>query len=295
MTYEILMPFYGDADYFKIAVKSVLSQDDKDWHLTVIDDHNPDIEPGLWIKTLSDDRITYIRNKQNLGVSKTFNLCLDFASGPYFTIMGCDDVLLPNYVSSLKSLWVHNSGAALIQPGCLVIGANGQVTKPIGDRIKKLLRIAVVRRNHLDAEEKVAASLMSGNWLYFPSISWNNEKLAKNRFDETLSITQDLEFVSKLLVAGNKIAVGDEYVFQYRRHSRSASSSESSINKFQEEAELFRRLGKLFKSRGWSSAESAAKIHLMSRLNAALEFSLALSKFKTDVLAKFWKHFWSFR
>jgi glycosyltransferase involved in cell wall biosynthesis len=79
VTLEIMMPFYGRPDHFRIAVESVLAQTSRAWRLTVVDDVYPDLEPGKWVTGLKDKRITYVRNEKNLGPSLNFNRCLSSA------------------------------------------------------------------------------------------------------------------------------------------------------------------------------------------------------------------------
>nr|WP_281536177.1 glycosyltransferase [Cryobacterium breve] len=95
------MPFYGDPALFRLAVQSVLDQDDPRWRLVVIDDLYPETGPGEWVIGLDEPRITYIRNEVNLGVSGNFRKCTELATAEFTTIVGCDDLLRPNYVSRI--------------------------------------------------------------------------------------------------------------------------------------------------------------------------------------------------
>ena len=102
MTVDILVPFYGDAALLREAVDSVLAQDDPDWRLTVVDDRSPDdAEP--WFATLGDDRVRYLRNPANLGLTANFNRCIDFVEHDLAVLMGCDDRLLPGYVRTVRA------------------------------------------------------------------------------------------------------------------------------------------------------------------------------------------------
>ena len=84
----------------------MLHQSDADWRLLVVDDRYPDRAPGEWVRGLDDARITYTRNEANLGVSGNFRRCIELApSGPYVTMMGCDDLLLEGYVERMHELY----------------------------------------------------------------------------------------------------------------------------------------------------------------------------------------------
>ena len=133
MTVEITMPFYGDPALFKLAVESVLHQSDADWRLLVVDDRYPDRAPGEWVRSLDDPRISYTRNEANLGVSGNFRRCIELASGPYVTMMGCDDLLLEGYVERMHELYRRHPDAAYMQPGVgsSTMQAHGRCPSPI--------------------------------------------------------------------------------------------------------------------------------------------------------------------
>lgn len=125
MTVQILMPFYGRFDHFRVAVESVLGQTDPAWHLIIIDDQNPDLTPGEWARALNDERVKYQRNEMNLGVSGSFRNAARLASGDHAVIMGCDDVMLPNYIARVRALTSRYPDVAIIQPGVEVIDDTG--------------------------------------------------------------------------------------------------------------------------------------------------------------------------
>jgi GT2 family glycosyltransferase len=122
---DVMMPYYGDVPLMQAAVRSVLAQTDQDWHLTVVDDGT---EPGVpeWFAELADPRITYLRNEANLGISANFQKCLELAKRDRLTIMGCDDLLLPNYVAAVRELaasrprawWIRSSGGGTRRRSC---------------------------------------------------------------------------------------------------------------------------------------------------------------------------------
>ena len=85
------------------AVRSVIAQSDPNWRLTVVDDGNADGVPE-WFAGLGDDRVRYLRNERNLGVTGNFNRCLDLVEHELVMLMGCDDLMLPNYVATVLAV-----------------------------------------------------------------------------------------------------------------------------------------------------------------------------------------------
>ena len=106
MTVDILFPYYGDVAMMKQAVLSVVGQTNPDWRMIVIDDGYPDDSIPGWFESLKDERITYMRNEKNLGANGNYRKCLTFVENDLVTVMGADDVMLPNYVQ-----WLVDSAA----------------------------------------------------------------------------------------------------------------------------------------------------------------------------------------
>jgi len=268
MSIEIIMPFYGRPDHFVIAVQSVLDQDDPDWRLTIVDDQYPDPAPGLWAQSIDDDRVHYERNTENLGVAGSFRAAAARATADYVVIMGCDDAMRPRYIRRMRELTADHPNAAIVQPGVEVIDEDGHATRPLGDRVKELSRIRGSKPAVYEGE-KLARSLLQGNWTYFPSICWKVDVLRRHEFRADLDIVLDLALQLEIIIAGGSMLVDDEITFDYRRHSASVSSwTATDGTRFQQEGYLFRESASVLSALGWDSAARAARLHLTSRLNA---------------------------
>src|SRR5512141_1373011 len=76
---DVTLPYYGDVDLMKQAVRSVLGQSYPHWRLIVVDDGYPDPEPARWFGNLRDPRVAYRRNDANLGANGNYRRCLDVA------------------------------------------------------------------------------------------------------------------------------------------------------------------------------------------------------------------------
>lgn len=270
-----MMPFYGDVALFKTAVSSVVAQTDPHWRLVVIDDRYPDDEPARFLELLGDDRIEYVLNEVNLGVSGNFQRAVDLARSSHVTIMGCDDVLLPEYVERVRQLIERYPDAAYFQPGVEVIDGGGAVVVPLADRVKKHYRPAGSGPRVLAGEE-LAESLLRGNWTYFPSLCWATAVVQSHGFREDYSIVLDLALQLSIIEGGGSLVLDDRVVFQYRRHESVSSWSGSGIRRFHEEKALFREAASGARRRGWPRAARAARWHLTSRLNAAVQLTRAL-------------------
>jgi glycosyltransferase involved in cell wall biosynthesis len=261
---DVLIPYWGDFVLLKKAVDSVLAQTESDFRLLIVDDCYPSEEAKKYYTKHKDSRVAYHRHKKNLGLVKNYNYALGRTTADHCVIMGCDDVMLPNYLErALKVI----GNADYYQPGVNIIDQNDRDYLPAADRIKKLLR---PRREGVHSGESVATSLCHGNWLYFPSILWKTTTLKKYAFDQDHPNTQDLITALDIICDDGKIYVDNAVTFSYRRSATSFSSKAKSGTRFSEEKEMYKNFAARFRKMGWDRAARAARLHLTVRLHQIL-------------------------
>jgi glycosyltransferase involved in cell wall biosynthesis len=168
----------------------VLAQDDPHWRLVVVDDAYPDPEAAAWVAGIDDERVAFRRNAQNLGVSGSFQECLDLAEADWVVIMGCDDRMLPGFVGRMRELVAAHPDVAYLQPRVRVIDEQGEPHLPIGDRLKAHYRLDVAEPREVGGEE-LTQSLLRGNWMYFPATVWNRTKIRRLGFEPAYLIVLD--------------------------------------------------------------------------------------------------------
>ncbi|MFT4135085.1 glycosyltransferase family 2 protein [Microbacterium sp.] len=276
MTIDIMLPFYGRADHFAQAVRSVLAQTDGNWRLVVIDDANPDTAPGEWARSLADPRVEYRRHERNLGINATFQECIDLSRAEWVTIFGCDDVMRPGYIARVRELIARHTAARIVHPGTGIIDAEGRPARTLVDTAKALYRPRGPRPLLLSGAE-LATSLTRGNWMNFPALVWHGPTIREIGFQQGYDVVQDLALALDVCRAGGALLLDDEIVFDYRRHGGSVSSWRAvDGSRFTEEREFFTALVADFRDRGWHRAARAARMHLSSRLNALTRMPSAL-------------------
>lgn len=268
MTVDILLPFYGDVGHLKEAVLSVMSQTDDDWRLIVVDDGYPDPHVREWFSAIEDGRVTYRRNPENLGPNGNYRESLKFVESDLVTIMGADDIMLPNYVETVRSTFAATD-ATVVQPGVLTIDSEGHPSHPLTDRVKDFYAPPRGERVSLSGSE-MAASLIKANWTYFPSLAWRAEAILGTGFRTQYSVMQDLALLLDIAKAGGVLVYEPTVTFLYRRHSASDSSAKAlSGVRFTEERDFFETFGAEMRDLGWGNASRAARVHLSSRFHAA--------------------------
>jgi glycosyltransferase involved in cell wall biosynthesis len=88
------MSVYNGERYLRKALESILSQTFADFEFVVIDDGSTD---GTWaiLTSHTDPRLRLVRNKENIGLTRSLNNGLALAQGEYTARMDADDISLP--------------------------------------------------------------------------------------------------------------------------------------------------------------------------------------------------------
>lgn len=285
MALDVFIPYWGDVDYMTRAIDSVLAQNSSDWLLTIVDDAYPGDEVQRYVETVNDPRVTYVRKEVNQGITENFRTCVSLATQDILVIMGCDDLLLPNFVDVVLRAGDAHPEAWIIQPGVKVIDEAGQTVKPLTDVVKQHLVKPQGGGPQIVGGERLAVSLLHGDWLYWPSLAFRRDKIRGFDFRDGFPVIQDLALVIDMVLAGAELLIEPEVSFAYRRHTSSASSSKLlDGSRFDGEREYFELASRLCDEKGWRKAGRAARLRLTSRAHALLFIPLALRQRRTATL-----------
>lgn len=273
MVPEIFVPFWGDPKLLFQTIDSVRAQTVQDWTMTVIDDCYPDESVPEYFAALNDPRIRYVRNEKNLGITENYREAIRRATGEYITILGCDDLMHPDYLRVISQTIERMPEADVVQPGVVVIDENDGVIHPLVDRVKQRLLAprtsgAAVRLRG----EEMATSLIRGDWLYWPSLTFRTATMKRIDFRDGLPIIQDLALLMDIAFDDGSLVFIPEVVFSYRRHGGSASQKTLlDGRRFRDERAYYREARRLARAKGWRRTERVAHVRLMSRLHAVTE------------------------
>ncbi|TDV50986.1 glycosyl transferase family 2 [Actinophytocola oryzae] len=260
-----MLPAYGDNALVRETIGSVVAQEDPRWRLTVIDDAPGDLKS--FVAELGHEKVRYLPNERRLGINRNFQRCVDEATADLVMLIGADDRLLPDFVSRVHAAAEQHPDAALFHTNAIVIDEHGNPAMPLADRIKRLVSI---KGGVVTGGERLAASLLHGNWMYFPSVVFRRDVLRKHGFREGYDIVLDLDLYLRILLDGGRVVLFDRPGIEYRRHAASLSSSTAGTGaRFDEERNYFAETAAAMAAAGWPRAARAARWHLTSRMHAA--------------------------
>ncbi len=101
---SVLMPVYKTKpEYLKEAIESVLDQTFTDFELLILDDC-PEDDRAEVVKSFKDERIKYLKNEKNLGITPSRNKLIELAKGEYLAVIDHDDVALPERFAEQKKV-----------------------------------------------------------------------------------------------------------------------------------------------------------------------------------------------
>ncbi|MCY7401904.1 MAG: glycosyltransferase [Nocardioides sp.] len=265
---EVFIPFWGEPSLLYATVDSVKAQNDPDWTITVVDDCYPDPTVAEHFAAEADPRIRYLRNEVNLGITDNYQRCRDLASGELMMFMGCDDLMHPTFVDTVKAAHREFPRAATIQVGVQVIDEHDAPIDPLTDRVKRAIRGRITRRRELGGEH-LATSLLRGAWHYWPALVFRTDRVTAYPFREGLPIIQDLALLIDMTAAGETLVVDPTVCFAYRRHTQSASASSLLHgSRFSDERRYYADVAEQMAAHGWTRASRTARIRWTSRLHA---------------------------
>lgn len=116
---SVIMPCYNEGKTLYKAINSVLNQTYKNLELIIINDCSSD-DSHIIIKSFKDDRIKYLVNKVNLGVTKSRNIALNIATGKYIACLDGDDTCEPKRLEKQISYMEGN-------PSCVLCGTYSDI------------------------------------------------------------------------------------------------------------------------------------------------------------------------
>ena len=93
---SVLTPLYNtNHKFLKEMIESILNQTFDDFEFILLNDSPNNKELKDIVLSYKDNRIIYIENEENIGISKSRNKLLELAKGEYIAIFDHDDISLP--------------------------------------------------------------------------------------------------------------------------------------------------------------------------------------------------------
>jgi glycosyltransferase involved in cell wall biosynthesis len=125
---------YNNSAYILETLDSIRHQTYSNWELVVVDDASTDNSVAVisnWLKVHHEVNGRLLVNDHNSGICYTFNRFLAQANGKYVSIIGSDDLFLPNKLTAQVALLeVAPPAIGVVFSDLSKIDANGEIIVP---------------------------------------------------------------------------------------------------------------------------------------------------------------------
>jgi len=271
--FSVIIPVYNAEKWLRQCIDSVLAQTFTDFELLLIDDGSTDASGAICDEYARKCLNISVLHKQNGGVSSARNLGLDNAKGEFIAFIDADDYVDPDYLETL----LPRSGEDLVC--CSYAGYRG------GQRAYEVL---VEERELMSAKELLshtcAASLSS---LCCKALRLSIIQANGLRLNESLSISEDLEFMLRYLLCGiETVTTRSRCPYSYERGTDETLCSRRIIPL--NELHLFLRLlgehiVRLREAYSWHDNEC------LFRAAVATAYTMAIHSIKNSLKSTKWK------
>ena len=200
---SVIMSVYNTKEeYLRESIESILNQSYEFFEFIIIDDAS-DRWCSMILEEYIDKRIKLLKNKVNLGLTKSLNKALDISKGQYIARMDSDDVAYPNRLErQVEYMEQHLNIAAL---GTLAKTSDtNECIGHLKTRNKELLKVYMLFQN---AGIMHPTAMLRKSFLDEHSIKYREQILKAQDYALWLDILQH-----------GKIQCLNQVLLVYRRH-----------------------------------------------------------------------------
>ncbi|MDD5643412.1 MAG: glycosyltransferase, partial [Syntrophales bacterium] len=233
---SVLMPVNHAGPYLESAIHSVLQQTYANFEFIIIND-DPDPEIAGILNKFDDCRLRVIANPESLGLTKSLNIGINAARGPFIAIMEAQDLSLPHRLELQRQFLEDHPDYALVGSSYYRIDEN--------NRLRALVPV-------LTGDEDLRAGLREENRFGHGSVMMRQEAVVQLQgYDERFKYAQDYDLWLRL-AEHYKIANLEEPLYCWRDLEPSLSPARI------REQEYFARLARKRAADREKSQEGAA-------------------------------------
>jgi glycosyltransferase involved in cell wall biosynthesis len=124
--FSIMIATYNQPDYIVKGLESCLNQDYDNFEVVIGDDSTNDDNYNALLPFLTNPKVKYFRNKENIGRVKNYRkLLYEYAMGDWAMMLDGDDYYIDNNYLSQAANWIsENENIVLVNAGHLLIDEN---------------------------------------------------------------------------------------------------------------------------------------------------------------------------
>ena len=226
MLLSIIVPFYNAMPYLGELLNSIESQELTNVELIFVNDGSTDNYRAVLDCFIKKHVNTRLISTENRGVGHAKNVGISYAVGDYIWFVDADDMICSNAIDNIKhKLETCYYKADILFSQFQVLDDKTNIVNDVPYNYAPLL-------NEISDEKYMEADIMD---LLFSKINisftiwyqlFRREYLVQNKikFDETLLVSEDLDFKMETLVKARHIDVINSYIYVYRMPNENRNS-----------------------------------------------------------------------
>ena len=216
----VVMANYNGARYIAGAIRSVIRQTLTSWELIVVDDASTDDSLAVASEaSAGDPRITIVAQPSRKGPAAARNRALDLVTATWIAILDSDDLMPAQRLESLLGR-AHIAGASIVVDNLMTFSVSSRPRSFLPERMRR------------EASWISLATFIRSDCLYSrtpplgylkPLIRTEIVRELRLRYDETLRIGEDYDFLIHLMAHGYRLLLEPRSLYFYRKHEKSTS------------------------------------------------------------------------
>ena len=240
---HFLVPFKSNVAFLHETLSSILAQSLPDWTATVFDDSANPAEVDELVTHVGDARIMAIHNATPRGIGGNWNAALGATNAEFAALVHADDVLAPSYSKAVLSLHEHFPDSYGVFTGVRIIDASGARKRFSAPDVAKKILHPLLPEPCVVAGDAGLRSLLRGDFIFCPTVTYRVNRLRQPVFDESLRMTLDLQSFADAILRGEQFVGTKTAHYYYRRHAASTTSTlNADASRFDEELSTYRRI-----------------------------------------------------
>jgi glycosyltransferase involved in cell wall biosynthesis len=215
---SVCIPSYNYAHFIRTTIDSALAQTYADFEIVVSDNASTDDTRAILDTYAGESRLRVIHQPENIGIVRNVNCLLREARGEYVVVVGADDAMLPNFLSTCIARMCDSADPVDIVYGGAVIC--NEALQPVSiQHLPPQIDRPYSRRNEF-------AALLHMVYILFTATLYRKSTFVELGYlNESRKIAFDWEFLLSAALADKRFACIPEPVVMVRYHENQASSS----------------------------------------------------------------------
>ena len=254
---SVIMSVYNAEKYLLESVTSVLSQEDVDFQLIIVNDGSSDNSINILSLIEEQDERVVVINQDNMGLAASLNTAINISTGEYIARMDADDIADSKRLSKQLNFLKKNRNTGIV----------GSYVHVFGDGKERVWKYPI-NNNECDV------ALLFLNPLAHPAVMFRRSVVDDiGLYDLSFEYDQDYELWARAS-SSHRISNIPDILLKYRIHNNQMGSVFSKTARIESQK---RTQYLLLKGMGLNPSEDDMEVHLLLSNSYRLEFDMVIN------------------